>query len=255
MPLTEARLAITDDGASRGDGAFESVGVWGGRAFRLDEHVDRLNRSLDAVLLPRVDGDLVLAEATSLLDDVDGDALLRIYVTASGTRLAYVTDQPQRPPIRHLVPQPAPWIRPHGTFHPAGAKSMSYMPNMAATRAAQAAGGDDALLLSLEGWVLEGPTFAVFWVADGCLHAAPTELGIVDSITRRAVLEIAGAHGIVTDVAARSLDALLAADEVMLSSAVRPLLAVERVADRRYTGPRPVHGRVAGELARQRYGR
>ncbi|MPZ73373.1 MAG: hypothetical protein GEU74_09100 [Nitriliruptorales bacterium] len=255
QPLTAARLAVTDDGVARGDGAFETVGVWGGRPFRLDDHLGRLAASLQAVALPPADLAQLRREAEILLEGVNTDGALRIYVTATGTRVVTLSPPPQRGEPRHLIPQPAPWIRPVGTFGPAGAKTMSYLPNMAATRMAQANGADDALLVSLEGWVLEGPTFALMWAADGTLFAAPIALGIVDSISRRTVLELADAQGVPVTLEPRPLDHLLAADEVMISSAVRPLLAIHRVADRRYPGATPLRDRLGAGLDQARFAR
>ncbi len=251
-PLADARLAVTDDGVARGDGAFETVGVWNGRPFRLAEHLDRLERSLAAVALPACDRELLQREAAHLLADVDADGALRIYVTASGTRVVTLSPPPVRPDPAHLQPQPAPWIRPLGSFEPAGAKTMSYLPNMAATRRAQRDGADDALLVSLEGWVLEGPTFAVLWAADGQLYSAPVDLGIVDSISRRTVLELAPDAGIAVVEQPRPLDHLLAADEVMICSAVRPLLPIRRIGDRHYDEATPVRDRLAPALDQAR---
>ena len=129
---------------------------------------------------------------------------------------------------------------------------MSYLPNMAATRAAQRNGADDALLVSLEGWVLEGPTFAALWAADGQLFTPPCSLGIVDSISRRTVVELAVNAGVAVIDEPRPLDHLLAADEVMICSSVRPLLAIDRVGDQTF-GPRtPIRDRLAPALDQAR---
>jgi branched-subunit amino acid aminotransferase/4-amino-4-deoxychorismate lyase len=125
---------------------------------------------------------------------------------------------------------------------------MSYGANMAATRAAQAAGGDDALLVSLEGYVLEGPTFAVLWVVGGRLYAVPAELGIVDSISRRTLLDISAADGIPTAVEACRLDQVLAADEVVACSAVRDVIAVKRIDDTELPAGTPVRDVLALRL-------
>lgn len=253
MALADATLAITDEGAARGDGGFETVGVWNGRPFRLADHLARLDASLAAIGLPPADRDRLAAEAAALMDGLgERDAALRLYVTASGTRVLTLTDQPVRIPARHLVPQPAPWIRPRGTYGPAGAKTMSYGPNMAATRAAQRAGGDDALLLSLEGTVLEGPTFCVLWVAGGSLRTPSVDLGIVDSISRRTLLELAAEAGIASAEGRWPLEELLAADEVLVCSSVRDVIAVAAVGDRRYDGPTPVRDRLAAALDARR---
>ena len=248
MSLDAANLAITDDGVARGDGAFETIGVWNGRAFRFADHLDRLAASLAAVALPEPDRDLITQEAQSLLVEALGDGALRIYITASGTRVLTLSPPPARPDTTTLDPQVAPWIRPLDSYAAAGAKTMSYLPNMAATRRAQANGCDDALLTSLEGWVLEGPTFAVLWAIEGQLHAAPLALGIVDSISRRTVLELAADEGITVVTEPRPLDHLLAADEVMVCSAVRSLLPIRRVGEQAFDGPTPLLDRLAPAL-------
>lgn len=255
VPWEQARLAVTDDGAVRGDGAFESVGVWGGRAFRLADHLERLAASLAALRLDPPDRRVLAAAADRLCDGLEHDAMLRFYVTAAGTSLVALLPQPVRPAPRVLIPQPAPWIRPRGTYGPAGAKSMSYAPNMTATRAARAAGGDDALLLAVpEAVVLEGPTFAVCWTAGGVLHAPAVALGIIDSISRRALEEAAANAGIEVRHGAWPLDALLGADEVITVSAVRPATAVQRVGEVRLPAETPVQRRLAAALAATRRG-
>ena len=254
VPLARAHLAITDDGAVRGDGAFETIGVWSGLPFRLEDHLRRLRGSLASLGLPPPDTGAIAAEVDALLVGLGPrDATLRVYATAGGTRVVALVDQPQRREPGHLVPLPGPWIRPlDAGYGPAGAKSMSYAPNMAATRAAQAAGGDDALLVASEGWVLEGPTFAVLWVAGGVLRAPDVGLGVVDSISRRTLMRLAAVAGHPTEEGRWTLDELGRADEVMVCSAVRDVIAVGRVGEHRFGGRTPVRDRLAEALEGER---
>lgn len=247
-PLEHAQLSILDDGVARGDGAFETIGVWSGRPFRLADHLERLQASLSAIGLPPTDLDVLAEEARSLCDGVEADAALRLYVTATGTRMVTLDHQPVGREATVLVPQPAPWIRPLGTYGPAGAKTMSYMPNMAATRAAKAAGGDDALLVASEGYVLEGPTFAVCWVVGDTLRAPDVALGVVDSISRRTLLDIAGAQGLDVEQGRWELDALREASEVLVSSSVRDVIAVRAVGEMTFDGPSPVGTALSAAL-------
>lgn len=247
--LEAAALPLLDEGFARGDGAFEAVGVWDGRPFRLADHLARLAGSLAAIGLPAPDLGLLEAEARSLLDGLGTvDAALRCYVTASGTRVLTLTARPQRPDLRQLVPLPAPWIRPLGSYGPAGAKTMSYAPNMAASRAARAAGGDDALLVSLEGFVLEGPTFGVAWVDDDTVRAPEVGLGIVDSISRRTVLAAARSAGLAVEEGRHPLAALAGASEFLTCSSLRGLQAVPRVGDVDYPAQTPVRDLLAKAL-------
>ncbi|MGH8932416.1 MAG: aminotransferase class IV [Egibacteraceae bacterium] len=252
VPLDQAFLAITDDGAARGDGVFETIGVWGGRAFRVADHLRRLAASSLALRLPAPDAEGIATDIGTLLAGAgQADGLLRIYVTGSGARVVTLSDPPIRPPIRHLVPQPAPWIRPLGAYGPAGAKTMSYAHNMVAARAARAAGGDDALLVATEGWVLEGPTFAVLWVAGGIVRMPAIDLGIVDSITLRTLRESAPWP---VEQGRWTVDDLAGASELMICSAGRDVEAVHRVGDLRLGGSTPIRDKLSDSLRAARLG-
>jgi len=252
--LDQASLAITDSGVQRGDGAFETIGVWGGRPFRLRDHLARLDNSLAAIGLPPAPADVLRDDIAKVMTDQFGDGALRIFVTSTGSRIVSMSEPPVRIQLRRLSVQPAPWIRPLGTYQPASSKTMSYGPNMAASRAAQRAGADDALLVSLEDKVLEGPTFAVMWVRDGRLFAPVLDLGLVDSISRRTVLEVATAAGIEHRTGHYGLDDVLSADEVMTSSSVRPLVALEAIDDHDLPPSAPITSTLAEGLAARRHG-
>lgn len=253
-PLEQATLRLSDAGVARGDGAFETIGLWDGRPFRVGDHLERLDRSLAAIGLPTAPVDAIHGDIEQVLHDQDGDGALRVFVTGSGTRIVVLAEPPVRVQLEHLVCQPAPWIRPLGTYGPASAKTMSYGPNMAATRAAQRAGGDDALLVSLEGRVLEGPTFTVLWVSDGDLVAPALDLGLVDSISRRSIIELAVADGMTCHVGEHVRDDVLAADEVLTCSSVRPVHALARLDDHDLPGPGTVTARLAAALDAWRRG-
>jgi branched-subunit amino acid aminotransferase/4-amino-4-deoxychorismate lyase len=255
VPLAEATLALTDEGVARGDGAFETVGVWDGRPFRLDAHLERLTASLRAIRLPAPDVAALRRDVDEVCRGLDRDCAVRMFVTASGTHIVTRTPQPARRATRRLSPQPAPWIRPRGSYGPAGAKTMSYSPNMHATRAAVADGADDALLVSLEGYVLEGPTFFVAWVRDGVLFTPDVGLGLVDSISRRTLTELAIGMGHDVEQGRYPLAELAHASEFLLCSSVRPVLAVPEVGEHTFGEDAPVTARLRGALDARRRGR
>jgi branched-subunit amino acid aminotransferase/4-amino-4-deoxychorismate lyase len=252
--LDHASLPVLDAGVQRGDGAFEAVGIWDGRPFRLEDHLERLDRSLAAIGLPPAPAEAVRADIAGVMIGQTGDGALRVFVTSTASRIVSVSEPPVRTQLRRLSSQPAPWIRPLGTYGPAAAKTMSYSPNMTASRAAQRAGADDALLISLEDLVLEGPTFSVMWVREGRVFAPTLELGLVDSISRRTVLDLATDMGIEHETGRYRLDDLLTADEVMTSSAVRPLVALEAVDHKALPSKAPITTQLAAGLVARRRG-
>src|SRR5690625_5137811 len=196
VPLDDATLPVSDEGVVRADASFETIGVYDGKAFRLDDHLQRLAATAQQILHPRPDLDTLRPQALSMLDGVTIDGRLQFYVTYEGTTLVIFDLPPDAATEVRLEPVLAPWVLPPEPSGVAGSKTMSYMPNMPATRVAKQAGGTDALLVSLDATVLEGPTFAVYWAVEGVLHAPELGLGIVDSISRRTVLEEARRVGI-----------------------------------------------------------
>jgi branched-subunit amino acid aminotransferase/4-amino-4-deoxychorismate lyase len=228
-------IAAVDLGLIRGVGVFEAVRVHDTVPFALDRHLDRLERSAAAngtPLAPRADLERWCRHvATAAVDGV-----LRLVATPGSPYGS--------PPRTILVAEPvpevldayrfaivsAPW-HPAGAVWPlSGAKTISYGPNMAATEEARARGFDDAILVSREGIVLEGPTSSVGWVSDGAIVMPDLSLGVLDSITRQVALELADALGIPHHTASTPIDTLLAADEVLVCSTVkgvRPVVEVE----------------------------
>src|SRR5438093_2068225 len=90
LPATEATIPATDEGLLRGDGVFEVVRLYGGRAFALDDHLTRLGRSARNLRL-EVDVEAVRADIDDLLEANDiPEAVLRVLVTRGGRRLGIV---------------------------------------------------------------------------------------------------------------------------------------------------------------------
>ena len=151
---------------------------------------------------------------------------------------------------RFNVPVKAPWHAAGEDWELAGAKVLSYAPNLSASRRALAEGYDDALLTTTEGVILEGPTFSVAWVVGGVLETPGLELGILDSITRRVMLEIAADLGVDVAQGTWPLDRLLEAEEVLALSTAREIQPVSIVGTMRFP-----EGAVTADLARRYYQR
>ena len=184
-PLGEATVPVTDEGLLRGDGAFEVVRLYAGQPFALDDHMRRMARSCETLML-ETDLTGVRDDALTACEIADGrDMLLRLVVTRGGHRIALLEAMPDhgdslRLAVEHHLPTPL--LR--------AAKSLSYAANMLAARRAAERGYDDALLVMPEGRVLEVTRSSFFWVEDGTVCTPPLEEDtILDSITRRRVIE------------------------------------------------------------------
>ncbi len=223
-PTAEAVIPLKDDGLYRGDGVFEVLRLYDGRPYALDEHLDRLERSGAQIHLP-IDRAAIEREIEALLaEHGDGDAQLRLVMTRGGRRIAAIEELPDLGPSVSLQSV---------TYAPTviltGAKTLSYGANMQATRLAKEQGADEALLVRPDGIVLEPPTSTIFWVGgDDVLRTPHLPAGILDSITRRRLMELLDG----VEEGDYPLGDLLEAREAFLASTVREVQPVSSVDDR-----------------------
>lgn len=238
-PTEDARIPPHDDGLLRGDGVFEVIKIYAGRPHAMDDHLDRMQRSADAIHLdfPR---DQVEEEATALLEESgEIDSQLRLIVTRGGRRLAFVEPLVEWPATAKVAT-----VSYSPTVILTGVKSLSYGANMHSTRLAKEKGADESVLVRPDGVVLEGPTCAIFWAAeDGTLHTPSLEVGILDSIVRdRIVGELDTVEG------EYQLDELLAAREAFLASTTREVQPISEIDGKplpEVPGPRTVEAQDA----------
>jgi branched-subunit amino acid aminotransferase/4-amino-4-deoxychorismate lyase len=234
-------LAADDEGFTRGRAAFETMRVYGGRPYRYDEHVTRLERSATRIGLPVPSRDGI-DEITRLALAAAGlaDAALRLYWTpgppggpAEGIALvsavpAWIDEARTRGQrlVSLLTPRrDVAWLLP-------GTKSTSYAVNMAAEAEAKRRGADDAVFVDVDGVLLEGPVTNIWWREGHVLHTPALDLGILAGETRAAILELAAAEGFVVEEGVYPIDRLAVADEVFTSSSVRevmPVIAVDEL--------------------------
>jgi len=231
-------LSVLDPMVLRGDGCFEAARIYGGVCFKIDDHLDRLARSAAALEIELPALDTIKAWCTKLAQERD-TGVIRVLASAGPADLRsepgtlVVLDQPL-PEILgayRLLPVVAPWHPAGVEWTLAGVKTLSYAPNMAASRQAREEAFDDALLISRDGTVLEMPTSTVAWVIDGTLETPTLELGILGSITRMVVLGLCERLEIPVVEGRFATKRLAVADEVMVLSSikeVRPVTTVGR---------------------------
>ncbi|MGK2939670.1 MAG: aminotransferase class IV [Solirubrobacteraceae bacterium] len=223
-PAADTRLPVTDEGLLRGDGVFEVIRLYEGRPFALAAHLTRMGGSAQNLRLP-IDLAAIDADVHALLAAQPGfDGALRVVVTRGGHRLALLELLKPAPDVLAVVPV---------TYAPTrildGVKSLSYAANMLAGRVAREQGADEALLTTPHGRVLEAPTKSFFYALapDGPLYTPPLDDHILDSITRRKLLELVDIRERITP-----LDDLADASEAFLASTTHEVLPVARIGDR-----------------------
>jgi branched-subunit amino acid aminotransferase/4-amino-4-deoxychorismate lyase len=231
MPAADATIPATDEGLLRGDGAFEVIRVYDGRAFALVDHLDRLERSAANLRLDHVPRSELESEIPALLEERGGagfDGCLRVVLTRGGHRLLLTEPLPPSPErIRLGVVEYAP------TRVLDGIKSLSYAANMLCTRLAHERGFDDALMVTPHGRVLEAPTASIFWVdPQGTLVTPPLDDHILASITRDRVMQL-----VAVEERHTTPDDLDDAREAFLASTTREVQSIAGIEARELPGP------------------
>jgi 4-amino-4-deoxychorismate lyase len=235
---TEPVIRADDEGLLRGRAAFETLRVYGGRPFRLEEHLDRLTASAASIGLPAVERCRLQVLVGLVLPKAEhGDATLRLVWTAGPARgipsaLALLGEIPDWIELARErgatavsllgVRAAAPWLLP-------GVKSTSYAVNMAAEDEARRRGADEALFVDGEGVVLEGTVTNVWWRVGDTLYTPSLDLGILAGVTRATLMELAPASGYRVEEGTYPLERLLAAEEAFTSSSVRELMPLTEI--------------------------
>jgi 4-amino-4-deoxychorismate lyase len=237
VPVDEPVLLADDEALLRGRAAFETLRVYGGRPFRLGEHLRRMRASAERLGIAFPAGFEELA-GQALAAAGEPDSVLRLYLTpgregtAAPVSLALVgplSDDLEARRARGIslisllgVRAEAPWLL-------GGVKSTSYAANMAAEAEARRRGADDAVFVRDDSVVLEGPVTNVWWRRGETLFTPSLELGILAGVTRAVLLEAAPRAGYQVAQGAFPLDHLLGSDEVFTSSSVREVMPVVAV--------------------------
>jgi branched-chain amino acid aminotransferase len=241
-PAEEARIPVTDEGLTRGDGGFEVIRLYEGRPFALADHLARLGRTCAGLRLP-YDEEALQAEIDGLLDAAGPvDALLRVVLTRGERRVLTIEPLPERLQVARVATV---------TYSPTrvldGLKTLSYAGNMLAGRLARERGFDEALLVTPHGRVLEGPTWTFFWVAGGRLLTPPLEDHILASITRAYLIEECDAQE-----QPCTLDDIAAAEEAFIASTVREVMPISAVDEIPIpAAPGPITSDAGERLARR----
>lgn len=237
-----AAIPISDRGFLLGDGVFETARLHRGHYFRLRQHLRRLQASAAHLRLelPPLDELAEIAHALARHNDFT-EASLRITVTrGSGGRGLSRTGAGPNTVLVTLSALSANWYeraaqgwriavaatrRPTTTSIPAQLKGLGRIYALLAHFEAEELGADDALLLSAEGWVAEGPTWNVFWRRGPIIYTPSVEAGILQGVTRGLMLELAAAAGYKTEEGLYPPAQLDDADEIfatMTSAGVVP---------------------------------
>lgn len=249
LPIEEAKISVLDRGFIFGDGVYEVIPVYSRRAFRLEEHLRRLQHSLDGIKLAnphsRAEWAVLICE---LIERNEGqDQSLYLHITRGVARRDHAFPKPAVAATVFMMSNPLPsppdsllqtgiacitaqdnrWLR-------CDIKAISLLPNVLLRQMAIDAGCAETILIRSgsigdRGFLTEGAASNIFVVKNGTLLAPPKDNLMLPGITYDVVLELAATHGIPHEVRRIAAREVFDADELLLTSSTREVLPITQL--------------------------
>ena len=261
LPLEEAYIPVLDRGFIFGDGVYEVIPVYSKRAFRLAEHLNRLQSSLDGIRLPNPHSETEWAKLISeLIERNPGDdQYLYLHITRGVAKRDHAFPQPPVQPTVFMMSSPL--LHPATELLASGVsavtaadnrwlrcdiKAISLLPNVLLRQMAVDAGCAETILIRDDSFMTEGAASNIFLAKNGTLLAPPKDNLMLPGITYDVVLELAAANHIPVEVRKIGKDELLSADELLLTSSTREVMPITTL-DGKAVGsgkPGPIFGRL-----------
>ncbi len=243
----DAKIGVYDHGLLYGDGVFEGIRTYQGIAFRLEQHLERLYSSAEAIrlVIPYTPQQLSGAIYETMKANGQSEAYIRLAVTRGVGDLGVDPITTKRPTVFIITDKIALYPKemyekgmsiitaktirtPSGSLNPK-IKSMNYLNNILAKIEASDAGVAEALMLNYEGYVAECTGDNIFIVRQGKVLTSPVASGILEGITRDCVLELAGQNGIEAKETNLLPDDLYGADECFLTGTAAEIIPVTKI--------------------------
>jgi D-alanine transaminase len=241
MPIEEARISVLDRGFIFGDGVYEVIPVYSRHAFRMAEHLKRLQHSLDGIKLKNPHSEREWADILHeiIKRNTPEDQYLYLHITRGVAKRDHAFPNPPVPPTVFVLSNPLTtpsaeqlqngincvtvvdnrWLR-------CDIKSIALLPNVLLRQAAVEAGCAEAILIRDDAFLTEGAASNIFVVKSGKLLAPPKDNLMLPGITYDVILELAAANGIPYEVRRVSKAEVFGADELLLSSSTKEVLAI-----------------------------
>lgn len=247
FPHRDAHYFSTDDrGIQFGDGIYEVVRIYQGKYYLLEEHIDRLFRSAEAIrlTLPFTKNEIIdRLQKLITLNQMEKDGKLYLQVTRGSAPRShtfsedlipnvygYLRDLPRR--IERLKKGVSVITHPDLRWDYCYVKSLNLLPNILAKQEAHDQGGYEAIL-HRDGIVTEGSSSNIFIVKKQKLYTFPATRAILNGCVRMQVLKFAEKLSIPSTEEEFTVDDLLNADEVFLTSTTNEIMPIVKVDQRK----------------------
>lgn len=253
----DAKISVYDHGLLYGDGVFEGIRSYGGKVFRLEEHLDRLWDSAKAIWLkiPITKEAMSKAVYDTLQANGISDGYIRLVVTRGAGTLGLDPNRTSDPQVIIIADKISLYpremyeeglkivtvsvVRNHAAALSPRIKSLNYLNNILAKIEGMNAGCVEALMLNTKGEVAECTGDNIFLVRGGVLLTPPIEAGILEGVTRQAVIDLAKEAKLeVREIPLTKHDVYIA-DECFLTGTAAEVIPVVKVDDREIGAGKP----------------
>jgi branched-chain amino acid aminotransferase len=251
IPPDSANVSVFDRSFLYGDSLYEVVRTYQGKPFRLKEHLIRMEKS--ASLCQMKLGHSVATYEKEILKTIatyraqpgksQEDVYMRIIVSRGSGKIGFGLKNLESSADYVIIVEPISMfptpaftagtklqvskrVRNHPKAIDPAMKSGNYLNSLLAYLTAADAGYDDALMADQQGFLTEGTTFNVFYVKRGIVATPPLDVGILDGVTRRAIINLCVELGIPCREVRFPKEYLYAADEVFVTSSLKEVLPV-----------------------------
>lgn len=259
VPKSEAVVSVFDHGFLYGDGIYETMRVYDGVTFMLEEHLARLYRSASMIGLdiPKSVDQIKAAVYETLAANSLKNAYLRTTISRGYGAIGLDPELCKAPTFIIIAEELKDYPR---GFYDNGIKtiiaetrrnlseainpqikSLNFLNNILAKIEAKKQDAYEAIMLNASEQIAEGTISNVFFFRDDVLHTPAVGCGILDGITRKLVLDLAVREGLRIREGAFSRNDIYGAEEVFLTNSTMEVMPVCQVDDARFG---------AGDIAR-----
>ena len=240
LPLNEAKISVLDRGFLFGDAVYEVIPAYGGRLFRLEQHLQRLDNSLSEVRIkPPLSHDEWRGILEKLLPESNGqDQSVYLQVSrGSADKRDHVIPPGIVPTIFAMttpISAPDPEKARKGItaitlddirWEHCNIKATTLLANVLLKQQAFDEGATESILIR-DGQAIEGAASNLFVISNGLIITPPKSHHLLPGITRDLVLELAADAGLPYAEASIGIMDLEAADEIWMTSSTREIMAV-----------------------------
>lgn len=248
-PIEEAKLPLLDWGFLRSDACQETISSWNGQFFRLQDHLDRFERSLKRLRMESPETICRIRQVVHELVAACGysDAYVQIIMTRGrppiGSRdirlcknrfqafcMPYVWLAKPEVQQKGLSLFISKRVRVPSVSVDPFVKHYHWLDFEMGLLDSFDAGSDTVVLVDLNGNITEGPGFNLFADVEGRLLTPSTD--VLDGMTRRTTLELCEEMGIVADAGIVTETQLLNANEIFLTSTAGGIIPITSIGER-----------------------